>query len=83
MRRERAALDRLAGTDQLARGVDLAEDIPEQDSTWTAIAVAVAHAPSLDEAAFTDAMAKAATLCPVSNTLRGNAKISIHAALAS
>jgi organic hydroperoxide reductase OsmC/OhrA len=42
-----------------------------------------AHAPSLDEAAFTDAIAKAATLCPVSNTLRGNATISIDAALAS
>jgi hypothetical protein len=41
VRRERAGLDWLAGTDQLARGVDLAENVPEQDATWTAVAVAV------------------------------------------
>jgi lipoyl-dependent peroxiredoxin len=42
-----------------------------------------AHAQSLDEAAFNDAVAKAAALCPVSNALRGNVVISIDAALAS
>ena len=42
-----------------------------------------ADAQSLDEAAFNDAVAKAAALCPVSNALRDNVAISIDAALAS
>ena len=42
-----------------------------------------AHAHSLDEAAFKDAVANAAALCPVSNALRGNVVISIDAALTS
>jgi lipoyl-dependent peroxiredoxin len=40
------------------------------------------HVRSLDEAAFNDAVASAASLCPVSNALRGNVEISIDAALA-
>jgi osmotically inducible protein OsmC len=42
-----------------------------------------AHAPSLDEAAFDDAVAKAAALCPVTNALRGNVEISLDAVLAT
>ena len=42
-----------------------------------------AHAESLDETAFDDAVAKAAALCPVSNALRGNVEISIESALES
>jgi lipoyl-dependent peroxiredoxin len=42
-----------------------------------------ADVESLDEAAFNDAVAKAAALCPVSNALRGNVAISMDAALAS
>jgi osmotically inducible protein OsmC len=42
-----------------------------------------AHAGSLDKAAFDDAVAKAAALCPVSNAVRGNLEISIDAALES
>src|SRR5581483_9859205 len=38
---------------------------------------------SLDEAAFNDAVAKAAALCPVSNALCGNVAISMDATLAS
>ena len=50
----------------------------------TAVALHVrAHAQSLDEAAFNDAVAKAAALCPVSNALRGNVLISIDGALAA
>jgi osmotically inducible protein OsmC len=41
-----------------------------------------AHAQSLDQSAFNDAVARAAALCPVSNALRGNVVISIDAALA-
>jgi lipoyl-dependent peroxiredoxin len=49
----------------------------------TAVTLQVrAHAESLDEAAFNDAVATAAALCPVSNALRGNVVISIAAALA-
>jgi lipoyl-dependent peroxiredoxin len=40
-----------------------------------------ALAGSLDEAAFDDAVAKAAALCPVSNALRGNVEISVDAGL--
>jgi lipoyl-dependent peroxiredoxin len=42
-----------------------------------------ADVESLDEAAFNDAVAKAAALCPVSNALRDNVAISMDAALAS
>jgi osmotically inducible protein OsmC len=42
-----------------------------------------AHAPSLDEASFDDAVAKAAALCPVTNALRGNVEISLDAVLAT
>jgi lipoyl-dependent peroxiredoxin len=42
-----------------------------------------ADVESLDEAAFNDAVAKAAALCPVSNALRGKVAISMDAALAS
>lgn len=42
-----------------------------------------AHVPSLDEAGFNDAVAKAAALCPVSNALRGNVEIAIEATLES
>jgi osmotically inducible protein OsmC len=42
-----------------------------------------AQAGAIDEAAFDDAVASAAALCPVSNALRGNVEISIDAALES
>ena len=42
-----------------------------------------AHVGSIGEAAFTEAVANAAALCPVSNALRGNVEISIDAALES
>lgn len=40
-----------------------------------------AHVEGFDEAAFDDAVEKAATICPVLNALRGNVEISINAAL--
>jgi osmotically inducible protein OsmC len=42
-----------------------------------------AYAPSLDESAFDDAVARAAALCPVTNALRGNVEISLDAVLAT
>ena len=42
-----------------------------------------AHVGSIGEEAFTEAVANAAALCPVSNALRGNVEISIDAALES
>jgi osmotically inducible protein OsmC len=42
-----------------------------------------ARVPSLDQAAFDDAVAKAAALCPVSNALRGNVEIAVAATLES
>jgi osmotically inducible protein OsmC len=38
---------------------------------------------SLDQAAFDDAVAKAAALCPVSNALRGNVEVAVEATLES
>lgn len=40
-----------------------------------------ARVPGADQASFTDAVDRAADLCPVSNALRGNVEIDVHSEL--